>query len=320
MGMAPTTAFLVFNPGSGKGTGNLRAKTFAEAWLLRPGHEIRLRETRSREDIRVAAREAFADPEVVPVFMGGDGTLSECLQGAAEARDFDPIGRPVAFLPSGTGNSFLRDFGILGFEAAMEAFFEAFDDGVSTAIDAALIHYRTGSGKSPEVCRVMFNLFGVGLISDITELAVRMRSLGSWNYRVATVAKIFGHRPYHFFLTTDGETETVKANLVTVSNSRFTGGDMEIAPSIRVNDGRLFLAVTSTPRRLDLFRLFPKLLKGNYEGESRVTTQFVKRLVIGAEGAVTMNIDGELETGYEPRLEVVPSYFRLWLRPERLVE
>lgn len=289
------------------------------------GEGLRLRATRSREDIRVAAREFEGGENEIRIFLGGDGTLSEGMQGLAEHRDFDLSGSaPVGFLPGGTGNSFLRDFGITSYEDGRDALLDALSRDESIPVDAAVITYREPDPQDPgkrgrECRRLMFNIFGAGLISDITHMAVRMRCLGPANYRVATLWKILTHRPFRWEATIDGEPTMLESNLVTVSNSQFTGGDMRIAPEVRVDDGKLFLVDVHTRHRFDLFRVFPRILRGDYEGEERVTTRFIERLSLEDPSPFLMNIDGELETGFSPRLEIRPSFFRLFL-PMGLLE
>ena len=320
----PIRAVLVYNPGSGKGMGATRTEDFARHWKERVGPGLRLRATRSREDIRVAARDFEGGEDEIRIFMGGDGTLSEGLQGVAEYRDFDLSGfPPVRFLPGGTGNSFLRDFGIESYEDGRDALLAALARPEFVEVDAAIVSYRSceadRSVASGQECRrLMFNIFGVGLISDITGLATRMRYLGPANYHVATLWKILSHRPHRWKLAVDGEPAEISCDLVTVSNSRYTGGAMEIAPEIRVNDGKLFLVIVETSFRLDLFRVFPRILKGDYEGETRVRTRFIRSLSLEDERPFLMNIDGELETGFSPAMEIKPSFFRLYLPKSRL--
>jgi diacylglycerol kinase family enzyme len=158
--------------------------------------------------------------------------------------NFTNLTKPVAFLPGGTGNSFLRDFDIKDYQTARDMFFLAFEKESTVNIDSAIITYnkvKSDLSAGDVSKRIMFNIWGVGLISDITKLAIRMRKIGSMNYTVASLIKLFSHKPYKLKAIIDGVEELLNCNMVTVSNSRFTGGKMQIAPHIRVNDGKLFL-------------------------------------------------------------------------------
>lgn len=312
---------LVFNPGSGKGKAGERALDFAAAWQAKFGNELTLRPTRSREDIRVAARETRA-PGVIQIFMGGDGTLSESIQGLAEAESFQPLPEPVGLLPGGTGNSFLRDFGIIDYNAAKAALLEAVERKSSVRVDAGIITYLECTKEKPErgreTKRITFNIWGIGLISNITVMAVKMRFLGALNYSLAGLIKILTHRPDTLKVRIDGNEEELLCNLVTISNSRYTGGAMEIAPDIRVNDGKLFLVCPQITSRLQLLQTFPKIFKGDHVNNPAIRTQFIQEFKVTREDPFIMNVDGELELGYDPTVKMHPGFIQVYMPQERL--
>lgn len=310
-------AVLIYNPNSGKGKARERAIDFAENWKRQVGTELRLRPTKSLADIRVAANETYNEKET-QIFMGGDGTLSESIQGISEKLNFKGLTKPVAFLPGGTGNSFLRDFEIKDYKTAREKFFAAFEKDLAVNIDSAIITYNKVNddlSSGNESRRIMFNIWGVGLISDITKLAIRMRKIGSANYTIASLIKLLSHKPYELKTVIDGVEELLKCNMVTVSNSQFTGGKMQIAPHVRVNDGKLFLISPMLHSRLGLFANFPKIFKGDHVNHPQIKTGFIKKIEISHNKPLIMNVDGELEEGYNPRMQIHPSYFKIYMTP-----
>ena len=139
---------LVFNPASGKGEATRRAADFAAAFRERFGVELSLRSTKSLADIRAAAQQAAAEYDL-QLFMGGDGTLSEALQGLFERSGFQPLDRAVGLLPAGSGNSFLRDFGLLTYPAARDALLDALAQGETVAADIAIVRYRRLGTAAP---------------------------------------------------------------------------------------------------------------------------------------------------------------------------
>ena len=310
-------AVLVFNPRSGRGKATVRAKNFADLWKEKFGNELGLRPTRSLHDIRVAAKEGAARGDF-QIFMGGDGTLSESLQGLAEKLDFRPGIGPIGFLPGGTGNSFLRDFGITTYEQARDRLFEALESESILNVDSAVITYRKLNEDHPEepgekTRRIMFNIWGVGLISDITELAIKMRGIGSMNYTVASLVKMLGHKPWTVSGTIDGRPETFRGNMISLHNSRYTGGAMEIAPEVRINDGKLFFLHLHSETRLSLLKSFPSIFKGTHVSNPNVTTEFIKELKLERRRPFLMNVDGELETGWNPEVKIVPDFVKLYM-------
>lgn len=310
-------AVLVFNPNSGKGKTKERAMDFASKWKDLTGTDLRMRPTTSLADIRVAAKETHNDTEL-QIFMGGDGTLSEGIQGVSEKLNFAGLKKPVGFLPGGTGNSFLRDYDILDYPSARDKLLSALKDNSIVDVDSAIISYNKVNHDRMdipgiEMKRIMFNIWGVGLISDITKLAIKMRHLGSFNYTLASIVKLFTHKPYTIKTVIDGEEEVLKCNMVTVCNSRFTGGAMEIAPLVRPNDGKLFLIMPMLTSKIDLFTTFPKIFNGQHVGHPKIRTGFINKIDLHDEKPFWMNVDGELEEGFNPRMEIKYSYFKIYM-------
>lgn len=48
---------------------------------------------------------------------------------------------------------------------------------------------------SAEQKRAIINIWGIGLVARIADLAMRMRYLGRWNYTVATLLETWRHKP-----------------------------------------------------------------------------------------------------------------------------
>ena len=316
-------AVLTFNPKSGKGKATMRARDFADHWKLRTGNELRLRATRSLEDIRIAARETAGTDEI-QIFMGGDGTLSESMQGLAEQANFAPLSTPIGFLPGGTGNSFLRDFGITNYEEARDALLDAILTDAVIDVDAAHVtSHKVQSGDPPhpgtEQTRIMFNIWGVGIISDITSAAIKMRALGAANYTMGALYRITRHKMYRGKVKiNERDWEELDYNLLVVCNSRFTGSAMEIAPHVRVNDGQLFFLRTAIASRTRLLKEFPKVFKGDYDSMPNCYTEMIHSLALQADRPYLMNFDGELELGWNPVMSMHRSYFKLYMMHSRV--
>lgn len=312
---------LIFNPGSGKGKGSYRAGLFKKQWEERLESELLLRPTKSYDDIRVAVKEVYTT-DTIPVFLGGDGTLSECIQGIAELENFKKIERPVGFLSGGSGDSYMRDFGITSFQEAAAALLDAVETESIIESDTGLINYRTFNPVNPdkpgaEDKRIFINIWGLGLIPEIAELAMKMRFLGSSNYTAASLIKIMTHNPSRINVQVDGKEKKFICNFLSLSNNRFTGGKMEIAPFSRINDGRLFMVCPEIKSRMVLFSLFPTIFKGEHIKSPDVNSGFIQNLAFKDEEHFFWNVDGDLGYGFNPEISVHPDFFRLYMPEER---
>ncbi|MEA1911567.1 MAG: diacylglycerol kinase family protein [Spirochaetota bacterium] len=311
---------LIFNPGSGRGKGSNRAGVFKTQWEKRLNGNLLLRPTRSYEDIRVAAKEAYKT-DTIPIFLGGDGTLSESIQGIAELVDFKKIEKPVGFLSGGSGDSYMRDFGISSFEKASNALLEAVETDSTIEADTGLIDFKTFNPETPdkpgkEDKRIFINIWGLGLLPEIAEQAMKMRYLGSNNYTAATLIKLLKHKPTPLPVEVDGNEKNYLCNFLSLSNNRFTGGKMDIAPFTRINDGKLFIVCPEIKTRTGLFSLFPSIFKGKHINSPDVNSGFVQNLKFKNEKHFYWNIDGDLGYGFNPKISVKPGYFKLYMPKE----
>src|SRR5437870_113670 len=84
------------------------------------GLEIEVRETAALGHGTEIARQAWTEGYRKFISVGGDGTSYEIVNGLFP-RESDAEPPTLAFLPLGTGNSFLRDFSDQGVEYAMES-------------------------------------------------------------------------------------------------------------------------------------------------------------------------------------------------------
>jgi diacylglycerol kinase family enzyme len=113
--------------------------------------------SRANEAIDVAA-EAFRTGVSQVVAVGGDGTLSEVVNGYLQS-DGSPInaGARVALLPSGTGSDFRRSLGLAGIDDSINAI----AGSGSRMLDAVRIDFVDSSGAAAS--RFFINAATLGL-------------------------------------------------------------------------------------------------------------------------------------------------------------
>lgn len=289
---------LVVNPAAGHGRG---AKSFRalEARLLGefPGLEVRMSEYPGHavEIGREAAERGFGRI----LCLGGDGTPFEVVHGLRSA------GRParpleLGLIPAGTGNSFLRDFGVTTAEEALEGILA----GRRREVDLVEFEYQSG-GRTER--RFSLNILGVGLIADILKLTnERLKFLGSAGYSLAVLLRLVRGMRNRIDITADGRAWTLRDSALVVSNSKFTGGKMMIAPPADVSDGKADLVVFREVNRREIVAIFKGVFGGTHVGHPKVEMTSAAEMTIVGDPPLLIMADGEL-LGHTPlRLKVLP--------------
>ena len=277
---------LVLNPHAGKGLG---LKTFA-AIRARLEQQIKNMEVRVSDHAGHAfqiGREAAGQGFERIVTVGGDGTPFEIVNGLYAA------GRPrqavaLGIVPAGTGNSFLRDFSGISWRAAVDTILS----GRQRKVDLVEISYRQ---DETEVKRYFLNILGVGLIADILKLTnEKLKCFGSLSYSLAVLLRLAGGMRNRMQLTMDGERLDITDSALVISNSKYTGGNMKIAPMADTQDGMADVIIFRGVNRRDILSIFSRVFKGSHIHHGKVKTYRAASVSIDSCPQQRLMADGEL--------------------------
>ena len=293
-----SSAYLaVVNPAAGGGRcGKLWGPTLAR--LRDQGIELEVAETSAPGDATQLAREAYAGGIRRFLSVGGDGTAYEIVNGLfPQASDGE---RPtLAFLPLGTGNSFLRDFSDRGADHTLEAL-------------------RAGRHRPCDVIRLThpdgvlyyINLLSLGFAADVAVLRDRrFHALGPFGYLLGVFIRLIWFRHQSFPLWVAGEEQADRRPCLFLSfnNSKFTGGTMMIAPQADTADGLIEYVRWGPIGRLGLVWNLQRLYDGTHIHHPLASRQAAPRIEFDLDAPVDLMVDGEVMTLRLQRLDVLPA-------------
>ncbi|MCX6556597.1 MAG: diacylglycerol kinase family lipid kinase [Candidatus Aminicenantes bacterium] len=290
---------LVLNPHAGKGKG---LKAFAAI-------RTTLAERIGRMDVKVSeyaghafqiGREAASQEYERILTIGGDGTPFEIVNGLyADGRPEKPV--ELGMIPAGTGNSFLRDFSILNWRPAVENILA----GKRRQVDLVEIVYQRGQKK---IRQYYLNILGVGLIADILKLTnEKLKGFGSMGYSLAVLLRLAKGMRNRMLLTVDNEKMEVADSALVISNSKYTGGGMKIAPAADSGDGKVDLVIFAGVNRRDILNIFSRVFKGTHVGHPKVKHFRAAEIVIDSCPQEQLMADGELLGATPLALKVLPG-------------
>ena len=300
--MSDTETFLaVVNPAAGGG----RCRQLVPAALNRlrtGGIKLEVVETSAPGSGSDLARDAYARGYRKFIAVGGDGTSYEIVNGLFPREESDERAT-LAFLPLGTGNSFLREFSDRGVEHAIEALL----GGRSQPCDVLRLRHSAGVLH-------YINLLSMGFAADVATLrARRFSGWGELGYQSSIFISLarFRRRPFPVSVNGESEIDRRPCLFLTFNNSKFTGGTMMIAPKAEVNDGLIEYVRWGPIGRLGLIRNLPKLYDGTHIQHPLAERREAKRIDFHLDEPVDVMVDGEVLTLQCQMLDVLPSALRV---------
>ena len=289
--------FAVVNPAAGGGRcGKLAAAALAR--LRAAGVELEVAETSSPGQGAQLTREAHAAGYRQFLAVGGDGTANEIVNGIFPRSELDD--RPaLAFLPLGTGNSFLRDFTDRGTDHTAEALLS----GRRQACD--ILRLTHGGGVL-----YFINLLTLGFAADVAAVTNRrFKPLGELGYILGVLTRIarLDRRAFPHRVDNAGEFDRRRCLFLAFSNTKFTGGKMMIAPQADPTDGQIEFVRWGPIGRLGLLRNFPTLFDGTHIRHPLASRAAARRIDFELTGPVDVMVDGESLMLDCKTIEVLPA-------------
>ena len=257
-------------------------------------------------------RDALKNGVARVIAVGGDGTLSEIINGYlnGEGGAVSPDAA-VGILPSGTGSDFCRSLGLKNRGEALASL-----TGHSTRmIDAARIVYCDENHTS--VSRSFINIASFGLGGDVSAFVNRWREkLPRWvsgrvRFAAAAVRALERYKNISVRLRLDDERDIeISSNLIVVANGKFGGAGMNLAPHAAFDDGAFDVIITDRATRLDVIRELPRIRRGGYLNNPKVTELRAQKVSILTDGPMAIDVDGEM-VGHTPaHLTLLPRAVR----------
>lgn len=293
--------FVLANPEAGRGKG-AAARDAAVARLRALGLHVTVHTGSSAAETRRCAAEAVAAKPDALVLVGGDGTLATVLDVLLGS------GIPLVLVPAGTGNDLARSLGV-PFGSAESAALAA-----TAAVHGTPRALDVGEATCPDGSARFLTVAALGFDAKVSERTNQLRwPSGRARYYLALIIELLRLRPMRFTLRIDGvENRAKEGTLIAVGNTRSYGGGMPVCPEANPHDGILDVVHIAAVGRLQLIRLFPRLLRGTHVQLPQVTTMRATAVEVNAPGLVVY-ADGERVGTESVQLRTIPGALSILL-------
>jgi len=238
---------LVINPVAGQGKG-ATVGTYVAGYLNSRGIKYEIIIGRSGLD-QADSLQRFLDrnPDCSGVIaVGGDGLLHLVLQ------KITPAQVPLAVIPAGTGNDFVRTLGWSPDD--VDAILQAVLSKKPQSVDLGLVDGEWFAA-----------ILSTGFDSIVNEKANTMSwPKGPMKYNVAIAIELPRFAPRHYEIVLDDRTISTQAMLIAVANGRSYGGGMLVCPHADIADGYFDVMVLHPVSKLEFIKVFPRVFKGTH--------------------------------------------------------
>ncbi len=258
---------IAINPISGQGRGATMGTKVA-GYCSSKGIDYEIITGVSAQSLSIALKEKISRNRVLLdgiIAVGGDGLAHLILQSAV------PANIPIAFIPGGTGNDFVRTLGwsldeITGY---LQRVFET----SPANIDLGLVDGEWFAA-----------VLSSGFDAVVNERANVLKwPKGPMRYNAAMALELPKFKAIHYEIELDDQVISTQAMLIAIGNGSSYGGGMRVCPDANLQDGLFDVMILRPVSIPEFIRVFPKVYSGKHVHHPEVDVYRSKRVRIEAD-------------------------------------
>ncbi len=284
-------------------------------------------ETRAPSDATAHAERAVQESFDGVVAAGGDGTISEVVNGLVTASiglGDNAIRPALGIIPIGTGNDFAD---MLGVPRDIAAAVQAIAAGHTRIVDLGCVRFEadpvepsdaraSATGAARKGRAYYFdNNCGVGMEPLVTIENVRSRLSGNLRYIVSLIRALRKLKAWRMQIQWDGGAFDGPVLMLSVCNGPRTGGLFHMAPTAQFDDGLFDFVLVPEVSKWTVLRLLPALFRGRHVHHPKVITGRTATLAVRSDPGTPIHADGEVLGSDERSLafHVLPKWLRVFV-------
>lgn len=232
--------------------------------------------------------QSYKDDENIIYAVGGDGTLSEVLNGVVGTKN------KIGIIPAGSGNDFYRTVKELA-KTEIES-----DVGVV-------------NGK------YFLNIACVGIDAEVANNVplMKKKNVKVKNLYTASILYTFTHfkfKQIHF--KSQEKDEKGNFTILSICNGRYYGGGYNISPKASLEDNYFDVYYINKLRLPSIINLLLKLKKGKLEQDKRTNHFKTNNITVTSEEPIRFNVDGETIENTKFEIKIIPKAIKIYHNAE----
>jgi len=241
--------------------------------------------------------------------LGGDGTMSEVINGIFSAHIDRTSQLKIALIPRGTGNDWGRFWGLTrNYKQSIEIFLK----GKLHSIDIGKVDYDMEGEKETHY---FINSVGFGLDAAVVNLTHRLKEIfgsHSFMYTVALLGAVFTYKPHKVKILYDDK--TIEENMFTMNaaNGCYSGGGMKQNPNALPYDGLLDVMLAKNPTFFDILGALRRLFNGKLLEHPVIISFQTPGFDVMCDDNALIEADGIIVNGLSPyKISVIPNAIQM---------
>lgn len=243
------------------------------------------------------------------LIVGGDGTVSEVINGifgSGVKFETPPL---IALIPRGTGNDWARFWGLTcDYKKSLKTFLEA----KTRFIDLGMVSYVL---EGENVNRYYINSVGFGLDAVVAHHTNRLkRYVGSHSflYLIALLAAVFQYKSKPAQIAAEEQTIDDLLFTMNIANGCYSGGGMKQNPDALPWDGLMDVMMARKPSVKNILTALPLVFNGKILKHPIIESFRTKEITLHSQNGNYFEADG-IVIHYTPpaKITVVPAAMKM---------
>ena len=300
---------VIINPSSANGTTGkawpaiesklrLALKDFSHTFTKQPNHATEL------------TRQALKEGASSLIVIGGDGTLSEVVNGYFENGKIISL-TPLGILMRGTGRDSIKSLKI---PQDLDAAIATLTRQKIKKIDLGKISYLNHQGQTSNRYFINVASFGMAGAVDARVNSTSKALGGLVSFLSATLITLLRYQNQKVKIQIDGNRlEEVTIRNVAIGNGKYFGGGMMICPDAVMDDGIFQVTIVGDISRIGSIQNLGNLYKGSLQGIPGISFYQGKKIIAESLENILLDVDGEQPGRLPATFEIVPQAVNVYI-------
>lgn len=304
------TIHILLNPVAGGGKGALMVDPLTKYLDTKWPGKYEIIQTKAVGDAIQLAGEIGKDDHNLLIVVGGDGTISEVVNGLLNEQDKDVKLRKFGVVNCGSGAGFSQS---LGLPPGLEAQIDLIEAGKSIPLDVGVVEYTDAQGVKQQRYFISECQIGIGG-AIVSRVGLKQKRFGGKvAFGTASVAEIFHYKATNMTIRTDHQAPVQKSLIgIALGNGRYTAGGMQLTPTAILNDGFLDFLTIEEMGLIHRLSAFSKVYAGDHIKTPYCHIQPVHEIQIDSDVPVWIEADGELLGKTPCHIKILPAAMRVF--------